>query len=51
VATRLLEANIPIEVISAVLGHRSLESTQLYLKVDLESLRSAALEIEEVSHD
>ena len=51
VATRLLEADTPIEVISAVLGHRSLESTQIYLKVDLESLRSAALEIEEVSHD
>ena len=27
----------PLEVISAVLGHRSLESTQVYLKVDLES--------------
>ena len=51
VATRLLEADTPLEVISAVLGHRSLESTQIYLKVDLEHLRSAALEIAEVSHD
>jgi site-specific recombinase XerD len=50
-ATRLLEAETPVEVISAVLGHRSLESTQIYLKVDVESLRSAALELEEVSHD
>jgi site-specific recombinase XerD len=51
VATRLLEADTPLAVISAVLGHRSLESTQIYLKVDLEHLRSAALEIAEVSHD
>jgi site-specific recombinase XerD len=50
-ATRLLEAETPVEVISAVLGHRSLESTQIYLKVDIKSLRSAALELEEVSHD
>jgi site-specific recombinase XerD len=51
VATRLLEVATPIEVISAVLGHSSLESTQIYLKVDVETLRSATLEIEEVSHD
>jgi site-specific recombinase XerD len=51
VATRLLEVATPIEVISAVLGHSSLESTQIYLKVDVETLRSATLEIEEVSYD
>jgi site-specific recombinase XerD len=51
VATRLLEVATPIEVISAVLGHSALESTQIYLKVDVETLRSATLEIEEVSHD
>jgi site-specific recombinase XerD len=50
-ATRLLEADTPIEVIAAVLGHRSLESTQLYLKVDIETLRSVTLEVQEVSHD
>lgn len=49
-ATRLLEADTPVEVIAAVLGHRSLESTQLYLKVDIETLRSVTLEVEEVSH-
>jgi site-specific recombinase XerD len=49
-ATRLLEVGTPFETIAAVLGHRSLESTRIYTKVDLEALRSAALEVEETSH-
>jgi site-specific recombinase XerD len=50
VATRLLEAGTPFETIAAILGHRSLDSTHIYTKVDLETLRSAALEVEEDAH-
>lgn len=46
VATRLLEAEIPLEIISNVMGHMTLESTQIYMKVDVEALRSAALNLE-----
>ncbi len=46
VATRLLEAEIPLEIISNVMGHMTLESTQIYMKVDVEVLRSAALDLE-----
>ena len=50
VATWLLETGTPLETIASILGHRSLESTQIYTKVDLEALRQAALD-PEVSHD
>lgn len=43
-ATRLLEAQTPFETISEILGHQSLTSTQIYTKVDIEGLRSAALD-------
>jgi site-specific recombinase XerD len=46
VATRLLEVDTPLETIAGVLGHLSLESTQIYTKVDVETLRSAALHVE-----
>jgi site-specific recombinase XerD len=46
VATRLLEVGTPLETIASVLGHVSLESTQLYAKVDIDALRSAALDPE-----
>jgi integrase len=42
-ATRMLEKNIPVEIISEVLGHVSVESTHIYTKVDIKALRSAAL--------
>jgi site-specific recombinase XerD len=50
VATWLLEAGTPLETIASILGHRSLESTQIYTKVDVETLRQAALDAE-VHHD
>ena len=54
-ATRLMECNTPIQTISSVLGHGSMESTNIYLKVDISALRSAALspdsmDLEEVNH-
>ena len=36
-ATRLLEAGTSLETIAGILGHLSLESTELYTKVDIES--------------
>lgn len=45
-ACRLLEEQIPIEVISQVLGHANITSTQDYLHVDINALRKCALEIE-----
>ena len=37
VATPLLEAGTPLETIAGILGHLSLESTQIYTKVDIEA--------------
>jgi site-specific recombinase XerD len=50
VATRLLEAGTSLETIAGILGHLSLESTQIYAKVDIEALRRAALD-PEVDHE
>ena len=43
-ATRMMERNVPLESISSVLGHRSLESTRIYTKVNLPALRSVCLD-------
>jgi site-specific recombinase XerD len=50
VASRLLEPGTSLETISSILGHLSPESTRIYTKVDIEALRSAALDPEEVAH-
>ncbi len=51
-ATRLLQEEIPFNVISEILGHASMESTMIYAKTDVEGLRSAALDDDEgVSDD
>jgi site-specific recombinase XerD len=50
-ATRLLEQETPMETIAAILGHASVETTRIYTKVDLEALRSAALDPEELCHE
>ena len=39
-ATNLLRDEVPIKHISDLLGHRHLDTTQIYAKVDIESLRS-----------
>jgi site-specific recombinase XerD len=46
----LLEAGTPLETIAGILGHLSLESTLIYTKVDIETLRRAALD-PEVHHE
>lgn len=49
-ATRLLEKGTPFTTIAEILGHTSLESTRIYAKADVESLRGVALDPEEVRH-
>jgi site-specific recombinase XerD len=49
-ATRLLAAGTPLQTISEILGHTTLESTRIYAKVEMKALRSVALDPEEVSH-
>lgn len=49
-ATRLLGAQTPFPVISAVLGHASPATTFIYAKADVETLRIAAIDPEEVFH-
>jgi site-specific recombinase XerD len=49
-ATRLLQKGTPFPTIAEILGHTSLESTRIYAKADVESLRSVALDPEEVNH-
>ena len=43
-----MERGIPIKHIADLLGHRSIETTFLYTKVDLERLRTLAAEWPEV---
>lgn len=47
-AGNMLEARSPLPVISETLGHQSVNTTSIYLKVDLEGLRKCALDPEEV---
>jgi site-specific recombinase XerD len=50
-ATRLLQAGVPLETIAGVLGHASPDTTRLYTRVDLTALRSAALDLEGVRYE
>jgi site-specific recombinase XerD len=43
-ATRMMERNVPLESISSILGHRSMESTRIYTKVNLPALRTVCLD-------
>jgi len=42
---RLLACGVGIKAIGDVLGHRSLESTCTYLRLDLATLRGVALQV------
>jgi integrase/recombinase XerD len=48
-AVSLLRRDTPLKVIGDLLGHRSIQSTMTYLKLDVEALRGVALEIPGVS--
>ncbi|MCM1524132.1 MAG: site-specific integrase [Ruminococcus sp.] len=45
-ASRLLECGVPMPVISEILGHSDTASTMTYLRIDIASLRTCALEVE-----
>jgi len=49
-ATQLLRMETPLPVISEILGHATTASTLIYAKTDVEALRSAALDTEELAH-
>lgn len=44
-ASNMLEREVPMPVISSVLGHQSTETTQIYLKVNIENLRKCPVPI------
>lgn len=50
-ATQLLEQETAFPIIADILGHASTTSTLIYAKADIQALRSAALNTEEVRHD
>jgi len=45
-ASAMLEKGIPLPVISHTLGHADINSTEVYLRIDLNQLRKCALEVE-----
>ena len=47
-AKNMLEAKAPLPVISETLGHKNINTTSIYLKIDIEGLRKCALDPEEV---
>ncbi|MCL2153813.1 MAG: tyrosine-type recombinase/integrase [Oscillospiraceae bacterium] len=47
-AANMLEIKSPLPIISEALGHQSVKTTGLYLKIDLDGLRKCALDPEEV---
>ena len=47
-ARNMLEAKTPLPVISGVLGHQNINTTSIYLKIDINGLRKCALDPEEV---
>ena len=44
-ASNLLSNNTPMPVITGILGHKNSNSTNLYLRININSLRSVALEV------
>jgi len=44
-ASQLLKSLIPITTIANALGHNSIEATKRYLQIDIEQLRTVALEV------
>lgn len=44
-ASRMLNGGVPLYIVSETLGHKTMEVTQNYLKISMEQLRSAGLEV------
>ena len=49
-ASRLLKAGNPLESIADILGHTSIDTTRIYTRIDVEQLRSVALDPEDSIH-
>lgn len=47
-ARQMLDSNAPLPVISETLGHKNINTTSIYLKIDIEGLRKCTLDPEEV---
>ena len=47
-ASRMLEHDTPLAVISDILGHTDTDSTSVYLKVDVKKLKECCLDTPEV---
>ena len=47
-ASRMLECGVTLDTISQILGHEDPDSTDVYLKTDVERLRECCAELEEV---
>jgi site-specific recombinase XerD len=47
-ATHLLEEDVPFSLIADILGHASMNTTMIYAKASVESLREVALPLPEV---
>lgn len=46
-ATHLLENEVPLPIISEILGHKDTRTTEVYLKLDIPHLRKCGLEVPE----
>ena len=44
-ASVLLAENVPLPIISGILGHSSTKTTETYLKIDIEHMRNCSLEV------
>jgi site-specific recombinase XerD len=47
----MLETGAPLPVISEALGHQNMQTTGIYLNIDVEGLKRCAIDPEEVSHE
>ena len=47
----MLESGATLPVISETLGHQNIQTTSIYLKIDIEGLRNCVIDPEEVFHD
>ena len=50
IASRLLEVGTPLQDISHIMGHLSLDTTRIYTKIDIENLRRVAIDPEEMRY-
>ena len=44
-ASALLAENVPLPIISEILGHSSTRTTEMYLKIDIKQMRNCSLEV------